>query len=136
MHPNSATHVFIRDKKSRKQKHKVIPITDVYYFCCQRARAIGGTMTTMRSKVSREYRSQNELTDSMQHSSTHSSSATQEISRILWNTKVHNRFFQVVHPRCVFNNIKLNYMQVVKHTTNYIRCKGANNRPHVSALLL
>ena len=26
---------------------------------------------------------------------------------------------------CVFNNIKLKYRQVVKYTTNFIRCKGA-----------
>jgi len=52
-----------------KQKRKEIPITDVYHFYCQRARAIGGTMTTMRSNVSRENRSHNELTDSMQQSS-------------------------------------------------------------------
>ena len=28
-------------------------------------------------------------------------------------------------PLCVFNNIKLKYRQVVKYTTNFIRCKGA-----------
>jgi hypothetical protein len=27
-------------------------------------------------------------------------------------------------PMCVFNNIKLKYRQVVKYTTNFIRCKG------------